>query len=156
MDMYLQDHLTQWSSITVTYPNIWGAEKTTFVFPISRNSDLSTLGWGLGRGIETEMPQVILMSIPEHLWRHSTPLLSIWANWSPLQLSLWVHRPDIPVNGEMFLKGLSVNVTSPSLFRTDHNFYGSQQMSWFLELSFRVTGLLRHLLPKEPEGMLLF
>lgn len=29
-----------------------------------------------------------------------------------------------------------MNVTSLSLFRTDHNFYGFQQMSWFLELSF--------------------
>lgn len=47
-------------------------------------------------------------------------------------------------------------MTSLSLFRTDHNFYGFQQMSWFLELSFHVMGLLKDLLPKEPEGMPFF
>lgn len=73
-----------------------------------------------------------------------------------LHLSLWVNNPNIPVNCERGFQKGSVNVTSPSLFRTDHNFYGFQQMSWFLELSFHVTELLRHLLPKSRKVCLFF
>lgn len=68
--------------------------------------------------------------------RKSRPSYFICHCGLTIHISLWIVRG--------FQKG-SVNVTSPSLFRTDHNFYGFQQMSWFLELSFRVMGLLRHL-----------
>ena len=85
-----------------------GNLKITFIFPISRNSDLSDPGRDAGiflkkylrwfQRVVTGLRTFDFTQFFHFIWKKIKALL--------YQLSLWVKDPNIPVNCKMFLKGL--------------------------------------------------